>query len=278
MLQGQIWPHACEANGESAARTRQTWRSSCSRPDPRRPTRWPVWTPGRTTTCTKPFSVVELLARIRAVLRRKAPRGARFRRSRSRACAWTRPRGASRAATQEVKIGPTEFRLLHFFMTHTERVHSRTQLLRPRLGRPRVHRGAHRGRPRQAPARGPRTGAMFATLIETVRGAGLSPDAASRSDLRLSARVIASPLTDRETDVSWLLNRAMLTILFTLVGAWIGAIVGNVVDARQLGPALGAALAVAVCVLIDGAARAAPDGVVARRPRARGAARPRLLG
>jgi two-component system phosphate regulon sensor histidine kinase PhoR len=53
--------------------------------------------------------------------------------------------------------------------------------------------------------------------------------------------------------VSWLLNRAMLTILFTLVGAWIGAIVGDFVDARQLGPALGAALAVAVCVLIDGA-------------------------
>ena len=30
---------------------------------------------------------------------------------------------------REVKIGPTEFRLLHFLMTHPERVHSRTQLL-----------------------------------------------------------------------------------------------------------------------------------------------------
>ena len=30
---------------------------------------------------------------------------------------------------REIKIGPTEFRLLHFFMTHTERVHSRAQLL-----------------------------------------------------------------------------------------------------------------------------------------------------
>ena len=29
----------------------------------------------------------------------------------------------------EVKIGPTEFRLLHFLMTHPERVHSRAQLL-----------------------------------------------------------------------------------------------------------------------------------------------------
>jgi len=28
-----------------------------------------------------------------------------------------------------VKLGPTEFRLLHFFMTHPERVHSRAQLL-----------------------------------------------------------------------------------------------------------------------------------------------------
>lgn len=30
---------------------------------------------------------------------------------------------------QEIKIGPTEFKLLHFFMTHPERVHSRAQLL-----------------------------------------------------------------------------------------------------------------------------------------------------
>jgi len=30
---------------------------------------------------------------------------------------------------QNLALGPTEFRLLHFFMTHTERVHSRTQLL-----------------------------------------------------------------------------------------------------------------------------------------------------
>jgi len=28
-----------------------------------------------------------------------------------------------------IELGPTEFRLLHFFMTHTERVYSRTQLL-----------------------------------------------------------------------------------------------------------------------------------------------------
>jgi two-component system phosphate regulon response regulator PhoB len=32
-------------------------------------------------------------------------------------------------ALREAKIGPTEFRLLHFLMTHPERVHSRAQLL-----------------------------------------------------------------------------------------------------------------------------------------------------
>ena len=36
-------------------------------------------------------------------------------------------RGSSQG--QEVKLGPTEFRLLHFFMSHPERVHSRAQLL-----------------------------------------------------------------------------------------------------------------------------------------------------
>ena len=52
--------------------------------------------------------------------------------------------------------------------------------------------------------------------------------------------------------MSWLLNRAMLTILVTLVGAWIGALVGDVVQAPHLGPIIGAALAVAICVMSDG--------------------------
>ena len=52
--------------------------------------------------------------------------------------------------------------------------------------------------------------------------------------------------------MSWLLNRAMLTILLALVGAGVGALMGNLVDARQLGPAVGAAIAVGVCVMIDG--------------------------
>jgi two-component system phosphate regulon response regulator PhoB len=77
---------------------------------------------------TKPFSTKELLARIRAVLRRKAPEALD---SAVEICGL-RLDPATRRVTRgdrEIKIGPTEFRLLHFFMTHTERVHSRTQLL-----------------------------------------------------------------------------------------------------------------------------------------------------
>jgi len=77
---------------------------------------------------TKPFSTQELLARIRAVLRRRAPE----------------PEGDSvsvgalvlDAAThrvacqgQELRLGPTEFKLLHYLMRHPERVHSRAGLL-----------------------------------------------------------------------------------------------------------------------------------------------------
>ena len=77
---------------------------------------------------TKPFSTNELLARIRAVLRRKAPEaldtlvdvaGLKLDPSTRRVARDDR----------EVRVGPTEFRLLHFFMTHPERVHSRAQLL-----------------------------------------------------------------------------------------------------------------------------------------------------
>jgi len=77
---------------------------------------------------TKPFSTKELLARIRAVLRRKAPEAL----DSAVEVAGLRLDPATHRVTRgeiEVKVGPTEFRLLHFFMTHTERVHSRTQLL-----------------------------------------------------------------------------------------------------------------------------------------------------
>jgi two-component system phosphate regulon response regulator PhoB len=77
---------------------------------------------------TKPFSPRELLARIKAVLRRRAPEltdepieidGLRL----DPATHRVNGRG------QSLELGPTEFRLLHFLMAHPERVHSRTHLL-----------------------------------------------------------------------------------------------------------------------------------------------------
>ncbi|MBV8125439.1 MAG: phosphate regulon transcriptional regulator PhoB [Burkholderiaceae bacterium] len=77
---------------------------------------------------TKPFSTNELLARIRAVLRRKAPDALD---SVVEVGRLTLDPGTRRVSSDgvEIKLGPTEFRLLHFFMTHPERVHSRSQLL-----------------------------------------------------------------------------------------------------------------------------------------------------
>jgi len=77
---------------------------------------------------TKPFSTQELMARVRAVLRRKAPQAL----DSAVDVAGLRLDPSTRRVScgeQDVKIGPTEFKLLHFFMTHPERVHSRAQLL-----------------------------------------------------------------------------------------------------------------------------------------------------
>ncbi|MDD5295355.1 MAG: phosphate regulon transcriptional regulator PhoB [Rhodocyclaceae bacterium] len=77
---------------------------------------------------TKPFSPRELVARIKAVLRRRAPQatedpveigGLRLDPATHRVSGGEQP----------MSLGPTEFRLLHFLMTHPERVHSRSQLL-----------------------------------------------------------------------------------------------------------------------------------------------------
>jgi two-component system phosphate regulon response regulator PhoB len=77
---------------------------------------------------TKPFSPRELIARIKAVIRRRAPQltddtveiaGLRLDPQTHRVS----------GGGQALELGPTEFRLLHFFMTHPERVHSRSQLL-----------------------------------------------------------------------------------------------------------------------------------------------------
>jgi len=77
---------------------------------------------------TKPFSPKELIARINAVLRRTAEDNE----------GDTLETGAMKLDTighrvsinnQPLELGPTEFRLLHFFMTHKDRVFSRSQLL-----------------------------------------------------------------------------------------------------------------------------------------------------
>ena len=77
---------------------------------------------------TKPFSPKELVARIRAVLRRRAPHLA----GEAVEVGTLSLNPATHrvlAAGQPVELGPTEFRLLFFFMTHAERVYSRAQLL-----------------------------------------------------------------------------------------------------------------------------------------------------
>ena len=123
---------------------------------------------------TKPFSPKELLARIRAVLRRKAPEAL----DSAVEVAGLRLDPATRRVarrigddTREVKVGPTEFRLLHFLMTHPERVHSRAQLLDRVWGdhvfieERTVDVHVKRLREALAPV-------QCSTLIETVRGAG----------------------------------------------------------------------------------------------------------
>jgi two-component system phosphate regulon response regulator PhoB len=77
---------------------------------------------------TKPFSARELMARIRAVLRRAAPEGAG---DLVRAGELTLNLASHRvmAGDQPIELGPTEYRMLKFFMTHPDRVYSRAQLL-----------------------------------------------------------------------------------------------------------------------------------------------------
>jgi len=77
---------------------------------------------------TKPFSPRELKARIKSVLRRKAPEAAQ---EVLVAGPVTLDPIAHRVTIggTEIALGPTEFRLLRFFMARPERVHSRTQLL-----------------------------------------------------------------------------------------------------------------------------------------------------
>ncbi len=77
---------------------------------------------------TKPFSTRELLARIKAVLRRAGSDASQLIRVDDR-LEMDLLQHRVLAADKPVSIGPTEFKLLHFFLTHQERVYSRTQLL-----------------------------------------------------------------------------------------------------------------------------------------------------
>ena len=117
---------------------------------------------------TKPFSTQELLARIRAVLRRRAPEsvndsvavGALVLDAATHRISYLGP---------ELKLGPTEFKLLHYLMKHAERVHSRRSLLDKVWGdhvfiEERTV-DVHVKRLREA------LGAA-GTMVETVRGAG----------------------------------------------------------------------------------------------------------
>ena len=122
----------------------------------------------------KPFSPRALVARIRAVLRRRAPQvlddavqlGALRLDPATHRVTSEREGGAV-----ELKIGPTEFRLLHFLMKHPERVHSRGQLL-DRVWGDHVFIeertvDVHIKRLREALSAGECAG-----MVETVRGAG----------------------------------------------------------------------------------------------------------
>ena len=77
---------------------------------------------------TKPFSPRELVARINAVLRRAAQHASE-QVVEVAGLRWDISSHRFSAMGDELVMGPTEFRLLHFFMTHPERVYSRGQLL-----------------------------------------------------------------------------------------------------------------------------------------------------
>lgn len=117
----------------------------------------------------KPFSTKELLARMRAVLRRRAPV--------PEAGPIVMGDLVLDAETyrvtfreQMLKLGPTEFKLLYYLMTHAERVHSRSQLLDKVWG-DHVYIeertvDVHVKRLREA------LGEVAGQMVETVRGAG----------------------------------------------------------------------------------------------------------
>ena len=119
---------------------------------------------------TKPFSTNELMARIRSVLRRRAPQAL----DEAVEVAGLKLDPVTHRVSHhgvDLRLGPTEFRLLHFMMAHPERVHSRSQLLDKVWGdhvfieERTVDVHVKRLREALAPA-------QCAWMIDTVRGAG----------------------------------------------------------------------------------------------------------
>jgi two-component system phosphate regulon response regulator PhoB len=83
---------------------------------------------------TKPFSPKELVARIRAVLRRSGKIQGQAQVTLGDLMLDTEQHRLS-IGDKQLEVSPTEFRLMHFFMTHPDKVYSRTQLLDQVWGR-----------------------------------------------------------------------------------------------------------------------------------------------
>ncbi len=77
---------------------------------------------------SKPFSFPELMARIQAVLRRSTPGGEE---EKLEVAGLEVDHASQRVSArgEAIKLGPTEYRLLHFFVSHPERVYTREQVL-----------------------------------------------------------------------------------------------------------------------------------------------------
>jgi two-component system phosphate regulon response regulator PhoB len=146
----------------------------------------------------KPFSMRELLARVRAVLRRRTPQLADETVEFAGLSVDPAARRAS-AAGRDLGLWSTEFRILHFFLTHPGRIHSRARLLDEIWGdhvfvEERTV-DVHIRRLRQALAPGGHDG-----LVETVRGLGyrfrteMPAARASHAALADVARLRALPL------------------------------------------------------------------------------------
>ena len=119
---------------------------------------------------TKPFSPREFLARVKALLRRASPQHGEDRMDIEGLSLDPVSHRVS-ADGENVELGPTEFRLLRFFMSHPERVYSRAQILDLVWGfQVYVEErtvDVHIRRLRKALA-----GKGYDRLVQTVRGAG----------------------------------------------------------------------------------------------------------